>query len=346
MAVDNPVNQDAHARLDELVDLATPFAVRTVVTLRIPEQIAAGVHQLDDLAKAIDADPAALARLLRYLVHRGVFVEAAPEVFTLTDVGELLCDRSGGGRGAYLDMESLGTRTDLALIGLPHAIRTGEPSYATVHGRDYWADLDAQPALRAYFDELMRSQQLITAPEVASLYPWQQVGHVTDVGGGSGGLLAELLAAHPHLRGTLVDRPEPVATASAKFAERGVADRAEVVVGDFFSPLPSGADVYVVSRALTDWSDRHAGVILRRCAEAAGADGRVLVVEVLPTEPYVPHLSPYDLTMLVSVGGRERGVDDFIALGAEAGLALSATYTGTGGLTLLEFRAERSAAEG
>ncbi|MEO7261314.1 MAG: methyltransferase [Jatrophihabitantaceae bacterium] len=336
MAVDKATS-DANTRLDHLVDLATPFAVRTVVTLRVPDQIAAGVRQLDDLAKSCDADPGALGRLLRYLVHKGVFLEVSPEVFALTDVGELLCDRSGGGRGAYLDLDSNGARTELAFIGLPHAIRTGEPSYATVHGRDYWADLDADPAMRAYFDELMLSQQRFTAPQVAALFPWQQVGHVTDVGGGSGGLLAELLAAHPHLRGTLVDRPEPVATAARRFADRGIADRAEGVVGDFFSPLPTGADVYVVSRALTDWSDRHASAILRRCAEAAGSTGRVLVVEVLPTEPHVAHLSSYDLTMLVSVGGRERGVDDFVALAAEADLALRHTYSGTGGLTLLEF---------
>src|SRR4051812_17871266 len=341
MAVDPPASKSANARLDDLVDLATPLGIRTVVTLRIPDQIAAGVHRLDELAKGCDADPATLARLLRFLVHRGVFAEESPEEFTLTEVGELLCDRTGGGRRAHLDLHSLGARPDLAFLALPQAIRTGEPCYAAVHGRDYWADLDADPAMRSYFDELMRSQQLITAPEVASLYPWRQVGSVTDVGGGSGGLLAELLATHPHLRGTLVDRPQPVATAAQRFADRGVADRAEVVAGDFFSPLPTGADVYVISRALTDWSDRHATAILRRCAEAAGAagaSGRVLVVEVMPTEPYVPHLSPYDLTMLVSVGGRERGVDDFIALGIEAELALSATYTGTGGLTLLEFR--------
>lgn len=336
MAVDESVN--ANARLDELVDLATPLGIRAVVNLRVPDQIAAGVHQLDDLAKACDADPATLARLLRYLVHKGIFVEATPGEFTLTDVGELLCDRTGGGRGAYLDLDSLGGRTDLALLGLPYAIRTGEPSFATVHGRDYWADLDARPAERTYFDELMRSQQLLTAPEVASLYPWSQVGSVTDVGGGSGGLLAELLVAHPHLRGTLVDRPEPVATAAGRFAERGVADRAEGVVGNFFDPLPTGSDVYVVSRALTDWSDKNAGAILRRCAEAAGTEGRVLVVEVLPTEPFVPHLSSYDLTMLVSVGGRERGMDDHLALAAGAGLERSASYTGTRGLTLLEFR--------
>ena len=95
MAVDDPASTSANARLDELVDLATPLGVRTVVTLRIPDQIAAGVHHLDDLAKSCDADPPTLARLLRFLVHRGVFAEESPDSFTLTDVGELLCDRSG-----------------------------------------------------------------------------------------------------------------------------------------------------------------------------------------------------------------------------------------------------------
>jgi hypothetical protein len=344
MVAENPENlektaKSARGRLAQLADLATPFALRAAVTLRVPELIAAGTHNLTELADACQADPDALGRLLRYLVHRGVFTEPNPDEFALTEMGELLTDRSGGGHGAYLDLTGLGARMDLAFAGLPHAIRTGQPGYASVHGRDFWADLDADPGHRAYFDELMRSQQLFTAPQVAELYPWQQVDHVTDVGGGSGGLLAELLVSHPHLKGRLVDRPEPVATAAERFAQRGVAERAEVVAGDFFSPLPTGSDVYVVSRALTDWSDQHAASILRRCAEAAGETGRVLVVEVLPTEPYVPHLSAYDLTMLVLVGGRERAIADHVALAGRAGLGLTTSYQGRDGLTLLEFAA-------
>lgn len=291
MSIDAQIEGDAGERLDRLTDLATPFAVRTAVTLRVPDRIAAGVTGLGELADACGADAAALGRLLRYLVHRGVFVEVSPDVFGLTDVGELLCDRDGGGHGAYLDLGGLGARMDLAWTGLPHAIRTGGPGYREVHGRDFWADLDAHPDHRAYFDALMLSQQRFTAPEVAALYPWHEAKHVVDVAGGAGGLLREVLGAHPHLRGTLVDRDEPVATAAATFAACGLADRAETVVGDFFAPLPPGADVYVVSRALTDWSDAHATAILRRCAEAAGTTGRVLVIEVLPTVPHVPHLS-------------------------------------------------------
>jgi 2,7-dihydroxy-5-methyl-1-naphthoate 7-O-methyltransferase len=335
---------DPGARLESLTDLATPFAVRTAVTLRVPDHMTSGVEDLRDLATACGADPEALGRLLRFLVHKGVFVEMSPNRFALTDVGELLADRGAAGRAEYLDLDGLASRMDLAFAGLPHAIRTGEPGYASVYGRDFWTDLDGHPAFRGYFDDLMRVQQLVTAPQVAALYPWREAGHVVDVGGGSGGLLAEVLAAFPDLRGTLVDRAGPAATAARTFTERGLADRADVVVGDMFEPLPGGGDVYVVSRVLTDWSDGHATAILRRCAQAAGPAGRVLIIEALPTQPYVPHLSPFDLKMLVLVGGCERGADDFVALAAAAGLAPARAYHGPAGLTLLEFTASAEAA--
>ncbi len=339
MGNDAPAGGGPAGRLRQLADLATPFALRTAVTLGVPGHLASGTDRLPDLAHACGADPDALRRLLRYLVHQGVFTEVTPDRFGLTAVGELLCDRSGTGDGANLDLRGLGARMDLAFAGLPHAIRTGEPGYACVHGRTFWADLDAEPAFRGYFDELMAVQQRITAPQVAALYPWRDVGHVADIGGGSGGLLATLLTAFGHLRGTLVDRPAPAAAATRRFAELGLTDRGEVVAGDMFEPLPAGADVYVVSRVLSDWPDAPAVAILRRCAQAAGRGGRVLVVEVLPTDPHVPHSSPYDLTMLVLVGGRERNAADHGALAAAAGLAPVRAYHGPAGLTLLEFAA-------
>jgi precorrin-6B methylase 2 len=330
---------DSLARLYQLADLATPFAIRTVVTMRVAEQIASGTDRLDDLARACHADPGPFGRLLRYLVRKDVFAEVEPGRFALTEIGELLRDRSAGGHGTLLDLGGLGARMDLAFAGLPHAIQTGEPGYASVYGRDFWADLDAEPAFRATFDNLMLGQQRVTAPEVAALYPWDKVRHVIDVGGGSGGLLAEVLGAHPHLRGTMVDRSGARAAATRKFAEQGLAGRADVVAGNIFESLPAGGDVYVVSRVLTDWNDERATAILRRCAQAAGPAGRVLVVEVLPPEPDAVHWSPYDLTMLVLVGGQERTVDDHIALAAAAGLVPAGAYHGTAGLTLLEFTA-------
>ena len=51
-----------------------------------------------------------------------------------------------------------------------------------------------------------------------------------------------------------------------------------------FDPLPEGADVYIVSIVIGDRDDEKAAAILRRCAEAAGTRGRVLIVEALLEE--------------------------------------------------------------
>src|SRR5215207_11307005 len=80
-------------RLARLTDLATPFAVRVVATLRIPDLIDSGICRLDALARAAEVDPDALGRLLLYLAHRGLFVETAQDVFALTETGQLLRDR-------------------------------------------------------------------------------------------------------------------------------------------------------------------------------------------------------------------------------------------------------------
>ncbi|MBO4207344.1 methyltransferase [Micromonospora echinofusca] len=328
--------EDANARLGRLTDLATPFAVRVLATLRVPDLIARGVTGLGALAEECGADPDALGRLLRYLVHRDVLTEPAPDEFALTEVGELLRETGPAGQRGWLDLTGLGARMDLAYQGLLHSVRTGAPAYEVVHGRPFWAELDADAELRRYFDELMMTQQHLTAPQVAELYDWRGVGHVYDVGGGSGALLTTLLHAHPHLRGTLVDRAPAAAAAAERIAASGLADRAGTAAGDFFAELPAGGDVYVVSRALTDWADSEAATILRRCAEAAGRTGRVLIVEVLPTEPYVPYLAPFDLQMLVVVGGRERSLADFDTLAGVAGMTVSRVLRGRDGLTLIE----------
>src|SRR5262249_56203287 len=86
---------------------------------------------------------------------------------------------------------------------------------------------------------------------------------VIDVGGGRGGFLAEVLKAHPSVRGVLYDLPEVVREASV-VREGGVADRCEVRSGDFFAAVPEGGDVYVAKRILHDWADEQSVLLLKR----------------------------------------------------------------------------------
>jgi 2,7-dihydroxy-5-methyl-1-naphthoate 7-O-methyltransferase len=326
-------------QVQALADVCTPFAIRAATSLRVPALIASGTCELGELARACGADQDALGRLLRHLARKGLFTEPSPGRFELTETGRVLADPDPVGLADWLDLSGPAARADLACTELLHSVRTGEPAYAAVHGRTFWEDLDAEPAYQEFYDQVMIQEHQGQGPSVAALYDWSSAKLVVDVGGGTGALLAQVLRAHPHLRAVLVDRPAPAAVTVRRLAGWGLADRVEVSTGDFFGELPAGGDVYLVSRALSDWDDARALTILRRCADAAGTRGRVLVVELMHGEPFVPHGTPFDLYMLAVVGGRERSPDDLAAIARRAGLPATRAIHGPGGLLLFEMRA-------
>lgn len=322
--------------LRDLADLATPFALRAVASARIPELIAGGTCEVGALAAASGTSPDVLGRMLRYLAHRGVFTEPAPGMFALTETGRLLADPAPTSLQAWLDLAGPAARPDLAYAGLLHSLRTGEAAYTAVHGRTFWEDIDAEPGYQEFWDAVMTAGHRRLGPQIAALYDWSATRTLVDVGGGSGALLHELLRVHPHLRAILVDRPAPAQATARRLAAAGLNGRVRVEPGDFFARLPAGGDVYLISRALSDWDDPQAVAILRNCGAAAAPSGRVLVVEVLPTDPFVPHQSRFDLQMLAVVGGRERSPEEFAALARAAGLAVTRILPGREGLILIE----------
>ncbi|MDG4820282.1 methyltransferase [Asanoa sp. WMMD1127] len=324
----------AWERLAPLTDLITPMAVRVAATLRLADLIAGGADRVEDLAERTGTDADALGRMLRHLTRHGVFTEPAPGRFALDDTAELLRDDHPAGMRKAFDLTEFGGQMDLAFTELLHTVRTGQPAWEKVFGAPYWDHLAANPALAASFDDSMASS---TRPTAAAAYDWSAVRHVVDVGGGTGALVAEILRANPHVRATLVDLPETVARGRALLAERGLDDRCAFAGQSFFDPLPQGGDVYLLSAILHDWSDAQARAILGRCAEAAGPSGHVVIIESHGTAGDDPAMfAEMSLRMLVLAGGRERTVEDYAALAAEAGLTATATTTTPSGLAVID----------
>ncbi len=313
------------AGLRTLADLATPMAVRVAATLRVADHLAAGRRTAKEVAEAAGVHPDALDRLLRHLVTVGLFTRDADGAYTATELGDQLRESHVAGKRKWLDIEGGVGRGDLSFVELAHSVRTGAPAYPLRYGRSFWADLGADPALSASFDALMGHHIELDEAGIAGAYDWATLGHVVDVGGGSGVLLKTLLSVHPGLRGTVVDLPGPISRAHRAFLDTGLSDRAEVVTGSFFDPLPAGAGGYVLSAILHDWDDEPAVAILRRCAEAAGRDGAVLVIEAIGVDGESPNTA-MDLRMLVYTGGRERGLRELGELGARAGLQIRGVH--------------------
>ena len=316
-----------------LSDLATPWSVHVVATLRIADLIEEGNTEIGPLAAAAGADRDFLHRVLRQLVRKGLFLEPVPGRFALNELARGLLGESSR---LGLDLEGFGGRMAYAWGSLLSAVRTGKPAYHEVFGRGFWEDMEAHPAIGERFDALMGLaghgvpdwRVLVDAAE------WESVRTVVDVGGGTGALLAEILRARPEVRGTLVDLPGPVARSGEVFRAAGVTDRVTAVAQSFFDPLPAGRDLYVLKSVLGNWPDREATAILRRCAEAARPSGRVVAFTGAgPGEEASP-----ELLMMVLVGGRERTLEEFREMARDAGLEVAAVGRQASGRVLVECR--------
>ena len=319
-------------------DLVTPMAIRVAATLQLADHIAAGTQTAEALAATVDADRDALGRLLGHLVTAGVLTRSGAGGYRLTALGEQLRDDNPDGVRRWIDLEGSVGRADLCFVELLHTVRTGEPAFPRQFGLPFWDDLAADAGRAASFDALMGDRLVADAPAVAAAYPWGALGHVADVGGGNGSLLIAILRAHAELRGTVIDLAGPVARADQAIAAAGLGHRAGAQVGSFFEALPPGAGGYLLSGVLHDWDDEEAGHILRRCAEAASATGKVLVVDhVGEARDGIPDTEG-DLRMLCYVRGRERTLDQLGELAKSAGLQVG-SVTPAGSRSIIELRA-------
>jgi hypothetical protein len=327
---------DPRAALDDLIfGYRLSQAVAVAASLRIADALASGPRTAGALASQLSCDPEALYRLLRLLAASGVFHEDDERRFALTPVGDLLRTDVAGSMREPAILQ--GRPEVLAAYGrLEHAVRTGENAFEAEFGESVWAWRGRQPELSSQFNRTMAAWSGMVAPALAAAFDFGSVGTVADIGGGSGTLLAGVLAAHPGLRGIVFDQPEVVVEAGPVLEAAGVRDRAELVAGDFFVDVPD-ADVYVMKSILHDWDDQECTRIIGTIRARAKPTARLLVVERVvggPNEDLSGKMS--DIHMLVMPGGLERTLEEWRALLAAGGWALERTTPLAAGWELIE----------
>lgn len=310
-------------------------AVTVAASLGVPDALADGPRSAEEVAAAVGGHPTTTYRLLRTLAAGGILHESEERRFSLTDLGVALrSDVAGSVRDQAI---IFGKPYVLAAWGnLEHSIRTGENAFTALHGEDVWAYRARDPREESDFNRAMASASAPVGPALAAAYDFDAIGTLADVGGGSGTLLAAVLAAHPGIRGILFDQPAVVAESGPILARAGVANRTEVVGGDFFASVPA-ADAYVMKAILHDWSDADSIRILRTIRSAATSTSRLLIVErVLGGANDDLDGKLMDLHMLVMPGGLERTLEAWRDLFVAGGWTLAGTRPIVGGWQLIE----------
>ena len=314
-------------------------AVGVAAHLKIADHLASGPRSADDLAAAVGAHPPTLRRLLRALSDVGVVQEREDGLFSGTPLGDLLRSDVPSLRGYALLTGSAFHREAWSALG--HSVRTGEPAFAHVHGRELFDHLRDNPSDGEILNEAMiaLSGEFI-APAVAAC-DFTPGDTVVDVGGGHGVVLARVLAENPRTRGVLYDLPGVVGNAAGGPLRTAVAeDRCRMVAGDFFASVPSGCDTYVLSHIVHDWDDDRAVQILTNCRTAMRPDSRILLAEGLLHEGPAPSRMKWlDLEMLVmTCGGLQRTQSQYEDLFHRAGLRPTGTPAQSPVFSVLEAR--------
>jgi hypothetical protein len=147
---------------------------------------------------------------------------------------------------------------------------------------------------------------------------------IIDVGGATGNLLAHIVSRYPQCRGILFDRPHVVADALAFLRGKGVENRVRIERGDFFESVPGGADAYILSHIIHDWTEEECLTILINCRRSMKLGAKLLIIEFVLPEGDEPHIGKLlDMTMLVVTGGEERTANEYRTLLARAGLMMT-----------------------
>lgn len=299
--------------------------VVVVAELGLADLVADGPRDVDDLAKQLDVTPDGLHRVLRALASYGVFREVAPRVYASTPLADTLRDAAPGSMRQWARLWGLPERR-AALGALLHTVRTGQPAFEHLHGTTWWSHLDTHPDQAAVFRGAMGDLSRELHAAAVNGYDLTGVRRLVDVGGGTGQLVTLLLRRYPELTAVLFDQPAVVPHAHRLFTGAGVADRVEVVGGDFFEAVPANGDAYLLSMILHDWTDAQAVAVLTNVRRAMRPDGRVLVVDAVVPEDGSRHDGKLrDIIMLALHPGRERTEREFADLFHRAGLRLRET---------------------
>jgi len=301
--------------------------------LGIADMLVDGPRSIEELARASQTHAPSLYRVMRALASVGIFCETGGKRFELTPMAEYL--KTGAMRSIALLFNS--DWADRAWGCLMESVKTGDTAFEIAHGMPVSDWLEVNPRAAEVFNEANAVKVESSHSAIVDAYDFAGLRTLTDVGGGLGVLIAEILIANPSMNGIVAETPSVIPGARRTIEDRGVEDRCHALECNFFEHIPSGSDVYLLSNILHDWSDEQCRIILANCHRAMTMESKLLIVEMIVPPGNDPSVAKLlDLEMLVTTGGRERTEEEFKILLESSGFGLSRIIPTNDGVHIIE----------
>jgi ubiquinone/menaquinone biosynthesis C-methylase UbiE len=296
--------------------------VYIIAKLGIADLLKDGPKTAEELAAASGTHAPSLFRVLRALAAVDVLTQSDDNRFGNTAMSETLIDGPRSLR--WFAMTELGEEHYPAWGELMGSVRTGEIAFDKAFGEPVWEFFGKNPENARTFNNAMTGMTAQAEAALHAAYKFEGIKTIMDVGGGHGGFITSILERNPALRGILFDSPQVIEGAKPKLGAAGVADRCQAIAGNFFESVPEGADAITMKWIIHDWNDEQSIAIMKNCARALPANGKLILVEAVVPPGDEMHFAKFiDLNMLVMTGGKERTEEEFRELYDAAGFKLT-----------------------
>ena len=158
-------------------------------------------------------------------------------------------------------------------------LRTGRPANwgGATQGKDWHKSME-DPAFADQFTAAMDCRGVYLGPAVARAVDFRGANRLLDVAGGSGIYACAIVARHPHLRATVLEKPPVDAVARRAIERRNCVDKVNVVAGDMLrEEWPSGCNAHLLSNVLHDWDEPVVKDLLARSHRALPPGGLLVI---------------------------------------------------------------------
>lgn len=311
---------DALAIMKKAISFTIPAALRVAAKLNIADLLKEGSKNINELAEKTNSIPVVLNRILRMLASEGIFSESEGSRYSLAPAGYfLLSDHQYSLRDAVL---MLTNETLWRPVGNVVESVQGNPAFENLYGMSFYQYWQDNVRDDHDFQAGMNSLSKIENYFIIKHYKFPDNKIVTDIAGGLGGLLLEVLKENPTLKGQLFDHQHVLER--TKLIELGDDSRWKLIPGDLFEDYPE-SDIYLIKYIIHNWNNDSVIKIFKNLRKVMKEDSKVLIIEPIIFKKNIPDVAKcMDLICMSAFHeSGERTEEEFIELLDKADLKIN-----------------------
>ncbi len=290
--------------------------VQVAVELGIFDALESSPDNAPGIADRLQTDPQATELLLNALVALQL-LNKGTDSFSLTESARrFLLPHSPHYLGGMIGFEAM---LWSSWEQLPAAIRTGQPVRAA---NMYQTDSKETEIFINAMDSLVKARG--DCGPIANAFDWAKITTLLDVGSGPATYPIALCQRFPALHVTVFDLPATLKITSRFVSEAGLAERIELVPGDYREDqIPGRYDVIFLSNIIHGENYRRNEALIKKLAANLEPSGRMVIKDhILDDSRANPPVGAiFSLLMLLTTdGGRCYSFAEIKAWMANAGL--------------------------